>query len=342
MKIKSFIAALLLIALCPAAAQADSKKLYIYIWDTYTAPALFKKFEKETGIKVVTDIYSSNDTLMAKLKAGGTYDVVAPSGNYVPFLVAEKLLQPLPDDLKAIAKDMTKSVQKPDYDPEYTYVLPLFYGTTGLAVNTKLSKETGASWQQFFERPAGEKPSLGVLDEIGTVMNIALLAVKKPFCDNTPETFKTLQALLLKQKPFVKVYGATGYTERLAAGEIPLQMAWNGDVYKARQQNKDLKYVYPSEGVEIWVDNFAIPANSKNLDAAKKFIAFMLKPENAAEHAIAAGMMSSIKAANDLLPEDMKQAPEFNIPEGTVTGTAKACSPEVVNAYSKIWSELTQ
>ena len=339
---KLFIIALLLAAFCPAAAQAESKKLYLYTWDTYVAPKLFKKFEKETGIKVVTDIYSSNDTLMAKLKAGGAYDVVAPSGNYVPFLIAEKLLQPMPDDLKEFSKSMAENVQKPDYDPDYTYVLPLFYGTTGLAVNTKLTSENITSWQQFFERPAGEKPSLGVLDDIGTAMDIASLAVRKPLCDKSPETFKALQALMLKQKPFVKVYGSTGYSERLAANEIPLQMAWNGDVYKVRQQNSHIKYVYPKEGVELWVDNFAIPANAKNIDAAKKFIAFMMKPENATEYSVAAGMMSSVKAANDLLPEDMKKAPEFNIPEGTITGTSQACPTDAVDAYSKIWSELTR
>ena len=205
MKIRLLIAALLLTAFCSPTAQAKNEKLYLYTWDTYLAPQLFEKFEQETGIKVITDIYSSNDTLMAKLKAGAAYDVVVPSGNYVPPLVAEKLLQPLPDGLKEFSQGMTKNVQKPDYDPGYAYVLPLFYGTTGLAVNTKLVNEDITSWRQFFERPWGEKPSLGVLDDIGTAMDLASLAVKKPFCDNSPETFKALRALMLKQKPFVKV-----------------------------------------------------------------------------------------------------------------------------------------
>ncbi|MBI3441104.1 MAG: extracellular solute-binding protein [Proteobacteria bacterium] len=173
-------------------------------------------------------------------------------------------------------------------------------------------------------------------------MDIASLVIKKPFCDNAPATFKALQALMLKQKPFVKVYGWTGASERMAANEIILQMAWNGDVYKVRQHNPNIKYVYPKEGVEFAVDNLAIPVTAKNVDSAKKFIAFMLRPENAAQFARAAGTMSSVKAAVNLLPEDMKKAPEFNIPEGTVAPVAKACLPDVVKAYSQIWSELTR
>jgi spermidine/putrescine transport system substrate-binding protein len=339
---KFFIAFAAVLLLFSATARAEDNQLYLYTWDTYVAPDLFKKFEKETGIKVITDIYSSNDTLMAKLKAGGAYDVVAPSGNYVPFLVAEKLLQPLPDDLKAISQKMSANVQKPAYDPTYTYALPLFYGTTGLAVDTKLTSEKITSWQQFFSRPAGEKAGLGVLDDVSTTMDIASLAANKPFCDNAPSTYKALQTLLLAQKPFVKVYGATGYSERLAANEIPLQMAWNGDVYKVRQQNPAIKYIYPKEGVELWIDNLAIPASAKHVEAAKKFIAFVLRPENAAQYSVAAGMMSSIQAANALLPEDMKRAPEFNIPAGIKAVTAKACPADVTKAYDQIWLQLTR
>lgn len=339
---KSFIITLALILSFSTTVRAEDKKLYLYTWDTYAAPELFKKFEKETGIQVMTDIYSSNDALIAKLKSGAAYDVVVPSGNYVPQMIAEKLLLPLTEELKTFSKDMVKIVQNPVYDPDYSYVLPLAYGTTGIAVNTKLLSENITSWQQFFERPAGETPSLGVSDDLGTTMAIASLAINKPFCDNSPATFKALQSLMLKQKPFVKVYGWTGAAERMAANEIPMQMAWSGDVYKVRLQNTAIKYIYPKEGVEFTIDNLAIPTTAKNIDAAKKFIAFMMKPKNAAEFTIAAGTLSSVKAAFDLLPEEMKKAPEFNIPEGTKAISAKACPPDVVKAYSRIWSQVTR
>ncbi len=342
MKINFLIILAAAVVFFSAPAHAEENTLYLYTWDTYVAPDLFKKFEKETGIKVVTDIYSSNDTLMAKLKSGAAYDVVAPSGNYLPFLVAEKLLQPLPPEIKAMSAKLTASVQKPAYDPGYTYALPLFYGTTGIAMNTKLTFEKIDSWQNFFSRPAGEKPGLGVLDDIGTTMDVASIAAGKPFCDNTPATFKALQTLLLGQKPFVKVYGSTGYSERLAANEIPLQMAWNGDVYKVRQQNPAIKYIYPKEGVELWIDNLAIPASAKHVEAAKKFIAFVMRPENAAQYSIAAGMMSSIDAANALLPDAMKSAPEFNIPAGISAVTAQACPADVARIYDRIWLQLTR
>ncbi len=323
-------------------AQAETNKLYLYTWDTYVAPQLFKKFERETGIEVITDVYSSNDALTEKLKSSAVYDVVVPSGNHVSSLVSENLLQALPEEIRHIGADLAKNVQKPSYDPAYAYALPLFYGTTGLAVNTKLVGEKISSWHQFFERPAGEKPSLGMLDDLATVMDIAALATAQPYCDAAPGSLEKIRETLLKQKPFVNTYGSTGYSERLVANEISLQMAWNGDVYKARQQNPAISYVYPVEGVEIWVDNLAIPARAKNIDAAKKFIAFLMEPENAAQYAVAAGMMPAVAAAQGRLPQEMKNAPEFNIPAGIPAFVAIACPPDVVRAYDQIWTNLTQ
>ena len=338
MKSVPALVALCLLLLARPAAAGD--KLYLYTWDTYADTALFRKFEKETGIQVVADIYSSNDTLLAKLKSGGAYDIVAPSGNYVPLLVSENLLMPLPDDVKSFGAKMSATVKNPAYDADYKYALPLFWGTTAIAVDTKLMKEDITSWNQFFTRPDSEGQTLGMLDDTSTVMDLASIALGKDYCDNTPDTFKGLQALLLKQKPFVKVYGATGYVERLAANEVAMQMAWSGDAYRARKDNAAIKYVYPKEGVEIWVDNLAIPAAAKNVEAAKKFIAFVLKPENMAEYAQYAGMVPSTDAAKALLPDDFRNAPEFNIPSGIKGVVSVTCPPDVVKNYEKIWERL--
>jgi spermidine/putrescine transport system substrate-binding protein len=340
MKLKSFFLAFSLAVLFAPGAMADDKQLFIYTWDTYADQDLFKKFEKETGIKVVTDIYSSNDTLIAKLKSGAAYDIVAPSGNYVPLLVAENLLMPLPEDLRAYGDKLAANVQRPGYDPEYKYVLPLFYGTTGVAVNTKLVKEDVTSWNQFFARPEGEKKQLGMLDDTSTVMDIVAIALGKDYCEDKPETYKSLQGLLEKQKPFVKTYSSTGYSERLAANEVTMQLAWSGDVYRVRQDNPDIKYVYPKEGVEVWVDNLGIPAASKNVEAAKKFVEFVMKPENMAQYSQYSGNVPSLAAAMDKLPDEFRNAPEFNIPSDVKGVVSITCPAKVVKSYEKIWERV--
>ena len=61
--------ALSLAGLMAGAAQADDKVLHVYNWSDYIAPDTIANFEKESGIKVVYDVFDSNETLEAKLLA---------------------------------------------------------------------------------------------------------------------------------------------------------------------------------------------------------------------------------------------------------------------------------
>lgn len=322
------------------ATKNSGPKLYVYVWDTYADVDLFQRFEKETGVKVITEIYSSNDALMAKLKSGTRYDIVAPSANFVPLMIEQNLLQPLPAHISAIGENLAENIKEPVYDPEYKYAMPLFYGTTAIAVNTKLTDEEITSWDQFFSRPSGEAPSIGVLDDTATLMTLASIAIGRKSCDGSPETLAQLQDLLIAQKPYVKVYGSSGYFERMAAGEVALQMAWSGDVYTARQENPDLKYIYPEEGVELWLDSLAIPSNAQNVEAAAKFIEFVMEPRNQAQYSEFSGQIPTHKDTVSFLSDDIRNSPEFNIPETTHTYLSLACPADVVQAYGRIWENL--
>ena len=87
---KTTLTALSLVLATPAFAEGQ---LNIYNWGNYTSPEMIEKFEKETGIEVTVTDYDSNDTALAKIKAGGHgFDIVVPSGTYVPIFIEEGLL----------------------------------------------------------------------------------------------------------------------------------------------------------------------------------------------------------------------------------------------------------
>ena len=78
MKRRTFIAA-------PAlAACGKSKRLNVFNWSDYIGEETIAKFTAETGIKATYDVFDSNETLEAKLVAGGSgYDVVVPSLSFL-------------------------------------------------------------------------------------------------------------------------------------------------------------------------------------------------------------------------------------------------------------------
>ena len=84
-------------ASAPAAAAdfptANGGELNLYNWTDYISPELLKRFETETGITVNLDNFDSNETLLAKLQAGGAnYDVIVPSDYMVAQMIELGLL----------------------------------------------------------------------------------------------------------------------------------------------------------------------------------------------------------------------------------------------------------
>src|SRR5215217_7485031 len=70
----------------------EEKALNFYNWTGYVAKSTIPNFEKQTGIKVTQDYYTSNEELLAKLQAGGTgYDVIVPSDYMVGVMIKSEI-----------------------------------------------------------------------------------------------------------------------------------------------------------------------------------------------------------------------------------------------------------
>ena len=72
------------LAMMAGGAMAEDKIVHVYNWSDYIDEEILTDFEAETGIKVIYDVFDSNDVLETKLLAGGSgYDVVVPSASFM-------------------------------------------------------------------------------------------------------------------------------------------------------------------------------------------------------------------------------------------------------------------
>lgn len=321
-------------------AQAAGQ-LLLYTWTDYTSPDLIKKFEAETGIKVTVDTYDSNETVLAKLKSGAAgYDVVVISSDFVSIFAHEGLIERVEASKMPGYDAIAPRWRDPAWDPHRDYSVPFQWGVTSFAVNTKDVKGPYDSLKLLFEPPASDKGKVGMMGSPSEVVSLAEVYLGLPPCQTDAAGMKKVSDLLDRQKPDVKVYNSDGIIDRLSSGETWIHEVWNGDAARARINNPDIRFVFPKEGVTGWMDSLAIPKGAKDPDAARAFMAFMLKPENSAISSNFTHYASGLSATPALYDDAMKASPELQVPEDEKIVFTPACPAAATKLVDRVWTRL--
>jgi putrescine transport system substrate-binding protein len=290
------IFAVCLIAAANNGLHAEDKQLNIYNWADYIGKNTIVNFERATGIKVVYDTFDADTMLEAKIMAGGSdYDVVSTSTDFFSRQIKAGVYLPLDKRKLPNWKNLDPRILAIESvsDPGNVHAVPYMHSINGFAYNVDMIKARMPnapvdSLDMLFKPQIISKfADCGVsfLDSAEDVLQLALNYLHLDPNSSKPEDFKAAERLILAVRPYIRSFDSSEYMNGLANKEVCIAMSFSADYAASRARAKaagvtvDLAFTVPKEGANASFDAFLIPVGAPHLEAAYKFLNFMLQPQ---------------------------------------------------------------
>lgn len=262
----------------------------VYNWGEYISDGgegsmdVVSEFERLTGATVNYTNFESNENMYSKLVGGGvSYDVIVPSDYMIDRLIDEDLLLPLDYDNIPNMKYIDPQYQNLFFDPDQKYSVCYNVGTTVLIYNKTMVDEEPDSWSVLWDEQYKDKVLM--FNNSRDSFAIAQAYLGKDFNSTTEQDWVECAQLLAEQKDKVNpVYVMDEVFNLMESGEYAFAVYYAGDYLLMVENNEDLGYCFPKEGVNAFFDAFCIPTCSKNKAGGEAFINFMHEPQVAYEN----------------------------------------------------------
>ena len=340
------------------AALADEVR--VYNWSDYIDEDLLTKFEEETGLKLIYDVFDSNELLETKMLAGSSgYDVVVPSSTFLQRQISAGAFQKLDVSQLPNAGNLWDVIQArtEQYDPGGAYSVNYMWGTTGIGYNIgKVTKALGEdapfeSWSLVFDPANMEKlADCGVhfLDAPTEMIPAALKYIGEDPDSHDPEVIAKAEAVFAGIRPYIQKFHSSEYITALANGDICVAVGWSGDVFQAQysaseaENGHEIDYSIPTEGAQMWFDQMAIPADAPNPEGAHTFINFILDAQNSAAATNYVWYASGNKAAQEFIDQEILDYPAVYPDDATLQNlyTTTPYPAKVQRTVTRLWTKV--
>ncbi|QJQ96463.1 MULTISPECIES: polyamine ABC transporter substrate-binding protein [Halomonadaceae] len=355
-------AAIAAVALGLGAAAAQANEVRVYNWSDYIAEDTLENFTRETGIRVIYDVFDSNEVLEAALLSGRSgYDVVVPSNHYLTRQISAGVYRELDHDKlpNMVNLDPELMDDLEAVDPGSRYSIPYMWGTNGIGYNVERVTEILGddaptdSWALIFDPEVTGALNAGgcgiaMLDTGDDMLSAGMAYLGlSPLSEKTAD-IEAAGELISAVRNNITYFHSSRYISDLANGDICVAAGYSGDIFQAADRaeeagrNFTIAYTIPKEGAALWFDMMAIPADAPNPDNAHAFINYILKPEVAAAITEYVVYANPNLAANEFLDseilEDTAIYPDREVMENLFIQEEKTLSVQRVR--TRTWNRV--
>ena len=330
--------------------EFEGHVLNVYNWGEYISDGSYdmidvnREFERITGIKVNYTTFESNESMYSQLKSGGvSYDIVIPSDYMIERMITENMLQKVDTARLNNYHYIMDEYKGLYFDKNNEYSVPYSVGMVGIIYNSALIDEPEHSWKALWD-PKYRNMSLNFSNPRDCFMTAQMQLEDNNLNTTDKATWDAAAKLLKDGKDVLQGYVMDEIYGKLETGEAAIGPYYAGDYFTMLEINEDLRFFYPEEGTNIFVDAICIPKSAKHYDEAMLYIDFLLEPEIAlanAEYICYASPHSAVVENEDyefFEDEILYPSPEdFDISKAQYYHDI---DPDIRRYYEELWIDL--
>jgi spermidine/putrescine transport system substrate-binding protein len=287
----------------------EPRSINIFAWGDVLEPSVIAAFEKESGVKVYLNYYSSNEELIVKLKAthGEGYDLIVPSDYAVSLLAKDGLLKEIDKSKLTFLNEINPLLLNHQYDPENRFSIPFEWEIFGLGIDTSFFEEhpLNPSWKAVFDKDEIYYKITMINDPVQTLQIAASYLFKNVEKLEKPE-LEAVKKLLLTQKNWVEAYADFRGDYFLATKNCPLVVATSSYILRSMKKFNFINFVVPDEGTFVSIENLSIPVASQKADLVYQFMNYLMREEAVKKHFNTYGFFPAVLHSQFLASLDAK------------------------------------
>ena len=302
----------------------------------------FAPFTKETGIVVETEALPDTPAFYARVHTSpaGAYDLLVASDRFVARMVFANLLHPLDASAIPNVANLDAAFRNAAFDSGRRFSVACLWGMLGVGFRRSAVANPPDSWQWLLDsdRYAGR---IAWIEDPQLTLSVALRYLGHSANTLTSADIDAATALLQRQRPRVARLSADG-AALLASRVVDLAIARNGDVARVAEQDPDIAWSAPREGLLLMQDCFCIPRGASNPGESHRLIDFLLRADAGAELALSLHYATPNAAARATLPAELSTDAVIYPPADVLSRAEIATyrGERVIQLYERAWQRI--
>jgi spermidine/putrescine transport system substrate-binding protein len=223
----------------------------------------------------------------------------------------------------------------------FPYGIPTDFGKVGFGYRRDLMSEEPTSWADMWRLAPSYSGQITWVDYDSDVLGSVLRSLGHSANSVDETELAEASAAMAEIKPHLQAIVASDFSKALIEGTAVMALSYDYDIAVASQENPDIVWVAPTEGMTGYVEGWVPIKGTERIDDVYTFMDFHLEPEQYADFINTTGSAYLLPEAEPLIDETISGNPALSYDEETLALVEfEAFKGEGVALRNRAWEEF--